>query len=111
LSSNQVTLAAGTYEYELAHVFYFHSSISGGAIMWLYNASDTADIADTESIEARSYNTNSFVIIGTGKFTLASSKTIEARYRVTGSQANLGLGYALNLREECYGYLLLRKVA
>ena len=107
LSSNQVTLAAGTYEYELSHIFIYTGGAALLAQMWLYNASDAADIPDSESIVGQPNGYTGPVLSGRGEFTIASSKTIEARYRVS---SNGSLGIAGNFREECYGFLFLKKV-
>jgi len=107
LSSNQVTLAAGTYEFWVSAPAYtvdFH-------IARLYNVTDASVIAygTTEFADAGTgMTTRSFV---TGRFTIASSKAVRVEHRCTSSRTTTGYGRAANITsvEEVYTIAVFRK--
>lgn len=94
IGSNQITLAAGTYECRIeAPAFYvtFHKAI-------LYNISDSANeligsSAYTGQEGGVGYTTTSVII---GRFTIASSKIFEVRHQCGTTQATNGFGVQSN---------------
>jgi hypothetical protein len=98
LSSNQITLAAGTY-FIRASAPAYRSDVHQTR---LYNVSDTAEIlaGTSESAPTSGATSNrSFVI---GQFTIADTKTIELQHYCTNTQATNGFGVANNLTDEVY---------
>ena len=105
LSSNQFTLASGTYEYEAKTLY--HSGTSTTRIR-LYNATDTA-VVDIAGMNGNGISGNgSNEVSVRGRFTIAASKAIELYYYQTAA-AN-GLGVASSLGTEVYADVWLRKV-
>ena len=107
ISSNQVTLAAGTYQYNFGIVGASCEIFRGR----LYNVSDASVIASTygTTIRAPSGDSTAAIAPGQGQFTIASSKTIrmEAQCGTTGT-----FGTASNMGvTEVYSFLELWKVA
>lgn len=93
LSSNQITLAAGTYRFQ-AHAPAFGVNQHKSK---LRNISDGVDIeigqSEFASAGDNGYN-NSFA---EGRFTLATSKTIELQHRCTTTKTTNGFGAASSL--------------
>lgn len=107
LSSNQITLVAGTY-YIRAHAPAFNCNQHQAK---LYNATDAADIIIGTSEFARvttSSQTHSFV---EGRFTIAASKALELQHRVTTTQATNGFGVLCNFTTEVYSVVELWREA
>lgn len=105
LSSDQITLPAGTYWIEANAPAYW----SNGHKIKLYNVSDSADvlIGSTES----SYQTMNRSFLH-GAFTITASKTFEIRYRCEASKSPEGLGYPCSLGViEVYTQVEIRKTA
>ena len=90
LSSNQVTLPAGTYVVRAETRCYK----AGVNVLRLYNVTDTAYISTAEGLN--SYNSPGGDVISSaslfGTFTLAASKAIELRHNMSTAKASNGLG-------------------
>jgi hypothetical protein len=110
ISSNQITLAAGTYICSISAPAYYveiHKAV-------LYNISDsaieligTAEVADNSS--ATGVVTRSFI---KGQFTIASTKIFEVQHRCNVTKATTGFGVASNFGEvEIYTTVEFWKVA
>lgn len=105
LSANQITLPAGTYEYD--------GSAPGvqcdGHRIRLWNVTDVS-VIDTGT-NANSYNTavctHSHV---SGVFTIASQKTIEIQHRLVTVNGAYALGSASGVAPELYAEITLRKI-
>ncbi len=107
LASNQITLAAGTYDCQARSVFYS----PGRCKIFIWNATDSAVLLlgmSDYGINAGSGNTVAMV---DGRFTIAASKAIELRYWVASSVSTEGLGIAGNFGlTEIYSSVELWKV-
>ena len=105
LSSNQVILQAGVYEF-VARAIVSNVSVS---YLSLYNVSDSTEIARGENGNSSITNAKDFC---DGRFTLTSQKTIKLRH-YTGSVVTNGLGVAASIASipEVYSVLIIRKVA
>ena len=92
LSSNQITLAAGTYECDI--------SCPAGACAEhqakLYNVTDAADVLIGTSEYADTGITTYTRSRITGRFTIAASKALEVRHRCGTTKATAGFGRAAN---------------
>jgi hypothetical protein len=76
ISSNQITLAAGTYQFQANT----HMSLNGGGegTLSLFNVSDSSYISRGSSQSGRSDNCDAPTLIG--QFSITSSKVFEIRY-------------------------------
>lgn len=108
LSSNQITLPAGTYYIRALSSYYYCSYVKTR----LYNVTDSAELLRsiysvapaTSHIEAKSHID--------GYFTLTGSKALELQYRCSVTYANNGLGYPYNIGgDEIYAVIEIWKVA
>lgn len=107
LTSNEITLDAGTYEFESVSPFYNVNRVRTR----LYNVTDSSVI--TESINAATIGSTHVYSSMFGKFTLASSKTIRIEYYTESSVSTNGLGvssYYPGIGEK-YTSIVLKKVA
>lgn len=108
LSSNEFTLAAGTYRIKVTAPAYFVGSHRAR----LYNVTDAAvqqDVGSNDMYGTTEYSraggvgdhaqTHSFI---TGRFTLASSKALRVEHRCVTTCASIGFGVASNLAVEVY---------
>lgn len=78
ISSNQITLAAGTYEFE-ANTHGSALGISGGAgTLALYNISDSSYVSRGSSQSGASDNCDNPIL--KGRFTITAQKTFDLRY-------------------------------
>jgi len=98
LSSNQITLDAGTYKCFISapgvHCLEH--------IIRLYNITDTS-VELTGSSEAErdgSVSSNRSFIVG--RFTIAAQKVFEVQHQCTNTKATVGFGDAVNLQAETY---------
>lgn len=98
LSSNQITLAAGTYRCRIRTPGF--SCLEHQAI--LYNVTDAATtLIGTSEYSSTSYPTESWSEIA-GRFTIASSKAFEVRHQCNTTRATDGMGRAANFTTEVY---------
>jgi hypothetical protein len=107
LSSNQFTLAAGTYEIWAAvpgFNVYRHQArlqnVTAGTTL-LTGSSETAGATDTTV-------TRSFVV---GRFTVAGSQALEIQHQCQQTMATQGFGVANNFTTEVFTTVVLRRVA
>jgi len=106
LSSNQFTLAAGTYRID-AQVPAFAVNRNQA---WLYNVSDSVDVIIGTSAFAQSATAlSSSVSVIQGRFTIAASKTFEIRHRCNTTVATYGFGVEANFKTEVYTIVRLEK--
>jgi len=109
LSSNQITLAAGTYEMDARQSFWS----TGNSRIRLQNTSDASTVEVGEPTLA---STGAGLMTTASlrcRFTIASTKTFEIQYRVETTSATSGLGVAFATAgvTEVYADIVLRKVA
>lgn len=106
LASNQITLAAGTYECKIS----VPSANSGGHQARLYNITDTAVtlLGTSERTADPQVTTHSIIA---GRFTIAASKVLEVQHYTTSARAGSGQGRAVNATTEIYTVVELKKVA
>lgn len=108
LSSNMVTLPAGTYEIEATAPGFavrLHKAV-------LYNVSTAAVIlVGSSELSSNTYATTSKSVIK-GRFTLAGSHQLELRHRCQITFASSGLGLAASFGDvEVYAEALIRKIS
>ena len=108
LSSNQITLPAGTY--------FVEAWASGLAVdhhrAFLYNVTDS----DIEVLGMQIFNsafntlTSAFSPVY-GRFTITGTKVFELRHRTQGAKADIGLGHYMNdTRSSIYSTVFIRKL-
>lgn len=107
LSSNQITLDAGTYEVRaLAPAFN-----CGRHQLRLQNTTDAATLLTGPSCASASSGTqdenHAFLM---GRFTIGASKALELQHRCEGTQATNGFGIEANFGTEVYATIELWKV-
>ena len=109
LAANQLTLPAGTFycvwsapAHENNNTINPHQTrlqnITGAATLIVGSSSYSAADACTVSL-------------GTGRFTLSGSTTVELQHRITNTQANTGFGSPVNQTDEIYAQISIWKVA
>jgi hypothetical protein len=109
LSSNQITLPAGTYFVEaFAYAFAVDHHRT-----FLYNVTDS----DVEVLGMQMYAT-AFSTLGAnhsptfGRFTITGTKVFELRHRTQGAKASIGLGHYMNdTRSSIYSSVIIRKIS
>lgn len=110
LSSNQVTLPAGTYEFRwAAPAMYVNAHQTR-----LRNVTDNTDVGLGMSIGDTSAGASfTFVTVSTGSgvTTIASSKAFELQHRVASTRATDGFGPPASFGVEVYSHLEIFKVA
>jgi hypothetical protein len=112
LSSNQLTIPAGTYLISATSRTLSASGTAGGAGARLRNITDstTIGLSGGEYDGQTTLSANSAIL--PAKFTIAGSKVIELQYYVTQAQTTNGLGYPLSSGEdEIYAQIFIEKVA
>ena len=109
LSSNQVTLQAGTYYAEWSAPSY---SVDGHQTR-LRNITDGADIllGSTEMADGAGATAHMTRSTGVGRFALATGKVIELQHRGETSLATNGFGRPANFGTEIYSILKIWKLA
>jgi hypothetical protein len=109
IGSNQITLAAGTYECRISAPALAVESHKAR----LYNISDSADelIGQSQYTSSLTNAQNESVIVG--RFTITASKIFEVQHRCQTTKATVGFGVAANLdsKIEIYTIAEFRKVA
>lgn len=109
LSSNQMTLAAGTYEIAA----YAPATQVGGHQARLYNVTDAAVVilgSSGHGNSAGDYAGNDHSVI-VGRFTIAAGKALEIQHKCVTTCADVGFGYQANISTEIYTVVELRRVA
>lgn len=98
LSSNQITLAAGTYRFEIKCPAFF----VGQHVAWLYDVTNTADVevGTAEYSNPTNGSMNSSVIVG--RVTIAGSTVFEVRHRCQTTKTVDGFGTASGFKAEIY---------
>jgi hypothetical protein len=107
LSSNQVTLAAGTYRFEAVAPV----NSTDRHQMRLYNVTDSSVIQLGMVMDA---NASTYLYTAgyvAGQFTIGSSKTIRVEHRCELTRSTNGFGLPANWGDEIYAILQLWKVA
>jgi hypothetical protein len=90
LSSNQITLPAGTYQCRISAPAF---ACSGNKAV-LYNVTDsTITLLGTPQFALNLSNCNSTISVIVGSFTIATSKTFAVQHRCASTQNTNGLGY------------------
>jgi len=107
VSSNQITLAAGTYKANLSAP----GNGVGGHQCFLYNVTDAVELfrggAEYSGVGGSGIQSRSE---GWGWFTIAASKALELRHRCNSTSVTNGLGYAAAFGPEVYSTVELYKV-
>lgn len=98
LASNQITLAAGTYRFNIrAPAFAVDQHVA-----WLYNVTDSTDVEiGTAEFLNNALGTQGHSTI-IGRMTIAATKVFEVRHRCTTTRATDGFGTRSNLKAEVY---------
>ena len=107
ISSNQITLAAGTYDFLIfcpAYKVNIHQAI-------LYNISDSAVIKTGTSMASGAAEFNVTHSIIAGRVVLAATKILEIQHWCTTTGTTTGFGPACNLTTEVFTSAEFRKVA
>ena len=109
LSSDVITLDAGTYEAEFWAVFYRTS----GAQVRLRDTTNSATLGLGSKVHAFSSDLTTAESRGKELFTLSASTDIELQYRVESTRSSDGLGYTPGSwgEDEVYAGVWLRKVS
>ncbi len=108
LSSNQVTLDAGTYYVQWTAPVYSVNNHQSR----LQNVSDSTTVAYGSSAYATTANGNTPPSSGAVVFTIASSKTFELQHRCASTQATVGLGNPCSFgNTEVYARIMFTKIA
>jgi len=106
LSSNQVTLPAGTYEVSGRATGYY----CGRFRAQIYNVTDAVSILKGITVDSADADEGQFAPVD-GVFTIAASKVIEMRSRCSITRATDGFGRAASFGEnEIYSELFLKKI-
>ncbi len=107
LSSNQITLPAGSYFVRASAPAYrgqLHQ-------LRLQNISDaTTEIVGDSAVSYGSAGVQAHACL-TGAFTLSAEKTLELQHQCSQTQATNGLGYPVNYTTEVYAVVEIWKVA
>ncbi len=109
LSSNQVTLLAGTYVVHASAPAYL---INARHQLRLQNITDTATLATGTSCYIPTISTNmvSLPAILSGAFTISGTKVIELQHQCQSTEATDGFGVAANFGTEVYAVLELWRI-
>ena len=108
LSSNQITLPAGTY---------FCEAFANGCMVdhhraFLYNVTDSSVELIGQQYYATAFSNlgdNTSLIFG--RFTISAQKVFELRHRTQSAKADIGLGHYMNdTRNSVYADVLIRKL-
>ena len=102
LSSNQISLPAGTYYVEAASIFFG----TVAAQTRFQNVTDSTTLV----LGMTGYASNSMNAILRGRFTLADTKTIELQYQVANTHVTDGLGVAGTWGDNIYSEVQIWKV-
>lgn len=108
ITGNNITLDSGTYRFRFAIPVYGVGRVVGR----VYNVTDSAVIAYGMSIfsDLDDGNSDQILVIGAGRFTLATSKSIRLEAQCSGGMLNVGFGTAANFgTTENYSILELIK--
>lgn len=108
LSSNQITLPAGTYK-----VLFSAPCVAGGSNKaYLYNITDTSNLFIGSNEYAHNASIASSKSIGGGVFTLTSAKVIELRHYIVTALSIYGLGAGIPAgMNEVYAEVFIEKLA
>lgn len=98
VSSNQITLAAGTYIFDISAPAYKCNRHQAK----LYNVSDASDVAFGSSEYTGSADNTGNRSVIRGKFTIAASKILEVRHQCQTTSNTYGLGVEANFGTEIY---------
>lgn len=110
LSSNEITLPAGTYDFYAQVSFYQ----TGKSRIRLYNQSDGAAVTGQgkTTINATTVVADISEASCFGRFTIATTKTFRLQYRVATTSNSDGLGDSANFSEnEDYGFIFITRPA
>ena len=92
VAANQITLAAGTYEFEISAPAY---KVNAHRVK-LYNVTDAADVKVGTSEWCNAATEAVTRSVAAGRFTIATTKTFEIRHFARSAQATNGFGIATN---------------
>lgn len=107
LATNQITLPAGTFRVAWSAPGYnvgLHQS-------FLYNATDTAEVARGQSCQTAAAGNVQTDSTGATIVTIAASKAFEIRHRSSATSATFGFGNANSLGTEVYTRVVIDRVA
>lgn len=107
LSSDVITLPAGTYEvlaFAAAYDCSYHQ-------LRIRNTTDSATLCRGVVVYANTSNNVANTALVAGQFTLAASKSIELQHRCNSTKSSTGFGLAASFGIEVYADIQIRKVA
>lgn len=107
LTSNQITLPAGTYHIDAsaqACAVDLHMAI-------LHNVTDAVTVLNGTSERSVASNGQSHKSLVSGRFIIAGTKTLELRHQCTTTANNTGFGSATGMSTETYADVKIWKVA
>lgn len=107
ISSNQITLDAGTYECLIKCPAY-HVDEHQARLQNVTDASTTLLGTAERAASGAGVQTSSVIM---GRFTIAAQKTFEIQHQSTVTGSTTGFGYAANITTEIYTVAEFRKVA
>jgi len=107
ISSDQITLDAGTYECDIKCPAYYVDEHQAR----LQNVTDASTtLLGTSERAANGASVQSSSVIK-GRFTITASKTFEVQHYSTATNATTGFGFAVNIGTEIYTVAEFRKIA
>lgn len=108
LTTNEITIPAGTYVFRAIVPFY----ITNYSQARLYNKTDSVVIRPGNGVFSDSSGNNNFPASHvSGRFTIAASKTIRLEYQVSTTGTTTGQGAPTSFGTEVYAQIELTKVA
>jgi len=109
LSSNQITLGAGSYSISAA----VPGQDTGNHVAWLYNVTDSSITVDGARYYHGSSDTETGYSLINGAFTITETKVFEIKQRTSQTMAAHGLGRAVNItgHPEIYTTVTITKIA
>jgi len=108
LSSNQITLPAGTYQVTASAPTYKASNNR----IYIYNTSDSSDAVLSGTTRSPASGDAGIVTTLNGVFTIAGIKTLELRHYMENASASIGLGTAASSGQvEIYAEAMFTKLA
>ncbi len=109
LSSNRLTLPAGTYWFDVSHVLYAIDE----ARLAIYNVTDASYEEYGITYRFNTTSPHSYLAHVEAKVIITAQKTFEIRYRTSTTKATNGLGYATTAFNviEVYGYWNVTKLS
>jgi len=111
LASNQITLAAGTYEiFASRPINNYSSSLMYGIKTRWQNITDATTTLLSQSHNDQGWAVGRMIVL-VGRFTIAAQKTFELQASAGATYTTYGFGYPISIGSEKYAQVEIRKVA